>query len=85
MIDKIVSILSNIFSGSNSGGLLNARAKSEKPNASGNTVVNNGNNNTTAIGNNIELSPKIGLEKNAGSDDTYTLCIDTKKTGDERK
>lgn len=78
MIEKIIQIFSKLLGGNIS---INTSTKSKKSDVNGNTVINNGNDNITAVGKdiNIDLSPKIEMEKNDNSDDDYTLSIDTKK------
>lgn len=78
MLEKIIQIISKLFGGKIS---ISTSIENKKTDVSSNTVINNGNDNITAIGKdiNIDLSPKIEIEKNDNSDDENTLCIDTKK------
>lgn len=86
MLDKIIDTVSKFFNGKS---LVNTKVSTAKTDTDGNTVINNGDDNVTAIGNNItvDVSPKIKMEKNesANSEDDYTLCIDTKNKSREKK
>lgn len=75
MLKDIFAFISKILAGES---LITKNKKDEKSVVNNNTVINNGDDNVTVIGNDncVDLSPKITMENNSTYED-YTLRIDT--------
>lgn len=73
MINDIIQFFLKLLGGNIS---IKTNIESKKNVVKGNnTVINYGDNNINAIGNNINIGPKIEVEKNDDFEDSYSLCV----------